>query len=147
MPFWMFHISEAFDQANISTLFHKPCQLPIVWNCKNTETLCKVKIALYLKLKVIGVSSDSTNYSVCDLVIFSSAKLRCVLCVLSHSVVSNSCNPIDRSWPGSSIHEILQTRILEWVAISFSRGSSPPRNRTWVSCIADSFTTELWGKP
>ena len=84
----MFHISETFDQANISTLFHKPCQLPIVWNCKNTETLCKVKIALDLKLKVIIVSSDSTNYLVYDLVIFSSAKLRCVLCVLRHSVVS-----------------------------------------------------------
>lgn len=57
----MFHISEALDQANISTLFHKPCQLPIVWNCKNTETLCKVKIALDLKLKVIVVSFDSTS--------------------------------------------------------------------------------------
>ena len=56
----MLHISEALDQANISTLFHEPCQLPIVWNCKNTETLCKVKIALYLK--VIVVSSDSTYY-------------------------------------------------------------------------------------
>ena len=58
----MLHISEALDQANISTLFHEPCQLPIVWNCKNTETLYKVKIALYLKLKVIVVSSDSTYY-------------------------------------------------------------------------------------
>ena len=38
--------------------------------------------------------------------------------------------------PGSSIHGILQARILEWVAISFSRGSSRPRDRTQVSCIA-----------
>ena len=38
---------------------------------------------------------------------------------------------------------ILQARILEWVAISFSRGSSRPRDRTWVSCIAGRlFTTE-----
>ena len=38
--------------------------------------------------------------------------------------------------PGSSAHGILQARILEWVAISFSRRFSRPRNRTWVSCIA-----------
>ena len=38
--------------------------------------------------------------------------------------------------PGSSLHGILQARILEWVAISFSRGSSQPRDRTWVSHIA-----------
>ena len=37
--------------------------------------------------------------------------------------------------PGFSVHGILQARILEWVAIPFSRGSSQPRDRTWVSCI------------
>ena len=40
------------------------------------------------------------------------------------------CNPVDCSPPGSSVHGILQARILEWVAISFSRGSSQPRDRT-----------------
>ena len=45
------------------------------------------------------------------------------------------CNPVDCSLPGSSIHGILQARILEWVAISFSRGSSRPRDRTRVSHI------------
>ena len=47
------------------------------------------------------------------------------------------CDPMDSSLPGSAVHGIFQTRILEWAAISFSRGSSQPRNRTWVSCIAD----------
>ena len=42
----------------------------------------------------------------------------------SHPVVSDSCNPMDCSPPGSSVPGILQARILEWVAISFSRGSS-----------------------
>ena len=46
------------------------------------------------------------------------------------------CDPVDCSPPGSSIHGILQARILEWVAISFSRGSSWPRDQTWVSHIA-----------
>ena len=45
------------------------------------------------------------------------------------------CDPMDCSLPGSSIRGIFQTRILEWVAISFSRRSSWPRDWTWVSCI------------
>ena len=45
------------------------------------------------------------------------------------------CDPMDCSPPGSSIHGIPQARILEWVAISFSRGSSRPRDRTQVSRI------------
>ena len=44
------------------------------------------------------------------------------------------CDPMDYSLPGSS-HGIFQARVLEWVAISFSRGSSPSRDRTWVSRI------------
>ena len=46
------------------------------------------------------------------------------------------CDPMDCSPQGSSIHGILQARILEWVAISFSRGSSQPKDWTLVSCIA-----------
>ena len=46
------------------------------------------------------------------------------------------CDPMDSSPPGSSVHGILYARILEWVAISFSRGSSWPRDWTRVSCIA-----------
>ena len=45
------------------------------------------------------------------------------------------CDPMDCSLPGSSLHGILQATVLEWVAISFSRGSSQPRDRTRVSCI------------
>ena len=56
---------------------------------------------------------------------------------------------IDCSPPGSSEHGIAQVRILEWVAISFSRGSSPPSNRTCVSCIGRQIlyhwtTREAW---
>ena len=40
------------------------------------------------------------------------------------------CDPVDYSLPGSSVHGILQARILEWVAMDFSRGSSQPRDRT-----------------
>ena len=46
------------------------------------------------------------------------------------------CSPMDCSSPGSSVHGIFQERILEWVAISFSRGSSWPRDCTRVSCVS-----------
>ena len=48
---------------------------------------------------------------------------------------------MDCSPPGSSIHGIFQARILEWVAIAFSRGSSQPRDWTQVSCITGRFFT------
>ena len=58
------------------------------------------------------------------------------------------CNPMDYSPPGSSLHGIPQVRILEWVAIPFSRGSSWPKARTWVPGTAGGFfTTEPLGKP
>ena len=45
------------------------------------------------------------------------------------------CDPMDCSLPGSSVHGIFKARVLEWVAMSFSRRSSRPRDRTHVSCI------------
>ena len=58
------------------------------------------------------------------------------------------CDPMDYSVPGSSVHRILQARILEWVAIPFSRGSSQFRDRTWSPARqADSLPSEPPGKP
>ena len=55
---------------------------------------------------------------------------------------STLCDPMDCSLPGSSVHGIFQARVLEWVAISFSRWSSWPRDWTWVSRIVGRcFTT------
>ena len=55
------------------------------------------------------------------------------------------CNPMDCSLPGSSVHGILQERILQWVAIPFCRISTWPRDWTWVSHIAGRFFT-IWAK-
>ena len=68
--------------------------------------------------------------------------------VYSQSHVQLFCNSMDCRLPDSSVHGIFQIGILEWVAISFSRGSSQPRDQTQVSCIAaDSLPSELPGKP
>ena len=66
----------------------------------------------------------------------------------SESEVAQSCpilcDPMDCSLSGSSIHGIFQARVLEWISISFSRGSSQPRDQTQVSRIVDRrFTVQL----
>ena len=68
------------------------------------------------------------------------------VCVHSHSVTSTLYDPMDWSPPGSSVHGIFQARILEWVAISSSRASSQPRDRTCVSlfpALAGKFFTTV----
>ena len=65
------------------------------------------------------------------------------VCILVAQLCPTLCGPVDCSSPGSSVHWIFQAKILEWVAIPFSKGSSWPRDRTQVSCIAGRFLT-LW---
>ena len=60
----------------------------------------------------------------------------CRCCVLSCFSRVQLCYPICCSLPGSSVRGILQARILEWVARPSTRGSSQPRDRTWVSCLS-----------
>ena len=74
------------------------------------------------------------------------------ICILAHCTHKPALEIIQVSWtvglPGSSAQGITQARILEWVAISFSRGSSQLRYRTQVSYIAGRFfTAEPRGKP
>ena len=66
--------------------------------------------------------------------------LQCVLVAQSSPTL---CSPTDCSLPGSSVHGILQERILEWVSMPFSRVFTPLRDQTWVSHIAGRFFT-IW---
>ena len=63
-------------------------------------------------------------------------KIEVCVCAKSLQSCLSLCNPMDCSPPGSSVHGILQARILEWVAMPFSRGSSWPRDRTHVSYVS-----------
>ena len=65
------------------------------------------------------------------------------VCVLVAQSCPTLCNPMDYSPPDSSVHGILQARILEWVAILFFKESLWPMDRTLVSCIAGGFFT-IW---
>ena len=69
---------------------------------------------------------------------FLSKKLlgpRCVYVCEVAQLCPTLWDPMDCSIPGSSVHRIFQARVLEWVAISFSRESSQPSDQTQVSCI------------
>ena len=63
--------------------------------------------------------------------------------VLVTQLCPTLCDPMDRSTPSSSVCRVFQTRILQWVAILFSRGSFWPRDQTLVSCISGRFLT-IW---
>ena len=101
---------------------------------------------------VIGDPTDNVNINL-TIIFFPLAMSPSVspislhACMLSHFTRVQLCNPMDCSPPGSFVHGISQARILEWVAISFSRGSSRPRDQTQVSCLTgEFFTTALSGK-
>ena len=71
--------------------------------------------------------------------LFGDPKIRVCVCVRKCTCAQSHptlCNPMDCSPPGSCVHGISQAKTLEWVAISFSRGSFHPRDQTHVSCIS-----------
>ena len=59
----------------------------------------------------------------------------CAACLVVQSCPT-LCDPMDCSLPGSSVHGLLQARILGWVTMPSSRGPSPPRNQTLISCVS-----------
>ena len=100
-------------------------------------------ITLYQMLLLITNKTSGKKNEVLKLIVVC---MYCCCCVATKScllLLPPHCSP-----PGSSVHGIFQARILEWVAISFSRGSSRPRDWTRVSCIAgEFFTAEPQGSP
>ena len=86
--------------------------------------ICSTESLLINTLKIESVAASTFSPSVCHEVMGSDT----MILMLSHSVVSNSCNPMDCSPPGSSLHGVFQAKTLEWGAISSSRGSSQSRN-------------------
>ena len=87
-------------------------------------------------------SSNAVEFMIWTALIYKDAN-SWPLSVLVAQLRLTLCYPMDCSLPGSSVLGIYQARLLEWVAISFSRGSSQPRDQTWVSGIADRFLA-IW---
>ena len=96
------------------------------------------KKILLLELAIFGAK----NRSFLVLCVASNFAFQfCILLLLSRSSRVRLCDPVDGSPPGSPVPGILQARILERVAILFSRGSSRPRDQTQASYIAGGFFT------
>ena len=99
-----------------------------IWHLLIQVFLKKTKVCLRRKGTI---ESKSTIYPPTD------------SCVLVAQLCLTLCDPMDCSLPSSSVHGLLQARLLEWVLIPFSRGSSWLRDWTWVFHIADRFFT-IW---
>ena len=126
--------------GEISTLFYQwlPFSQMLPWKHLPHESFLWFPTTAESRKSVRKRQKVSKNQSPCS---FTPQHLQLILVSLeSESEVSQSCPtlwaPVDCSPPGSSVHGIFQARTLEWVAISFSRGSSWPRDRTQVSHIA-----------
>ena len=97
----------------------------LAWRVPWTEEpggLQSIGLQSWTRLKWLGSSSSSRYEN-----------------VLVTQSYPSLCDPMDYSLPDFSVHVIFQARILEWVAIPFSRGSSQLRDQTQVSCIAGGF--------
>ena len=100
----------------------------ISWSLFKIMSLESVMLSNHLILILLSHMHTSRLLST-----FTSYHQVLFVCVLVAQSCLTLCDPMDCNLLGSSIHGIFQARILEWVVISFSRGSSPPRDRTQVS--------------
>ena len=93
--------------------------------CRPAISSCRLVFSLKVK-STVNQSHDYTHSTAC-----------------AHAQLRQPCparsDPTDCSPPGSSVHGTSQARILDWMVISFSRGSSQPRDRTHISCIVGRF--------
>ena len=107
------------------------------WTAACQASLSITSFWSLLKLMSIELVMPSNHLILCCPLLL----LPSILWKWSESEVAQSCltlcNLMDCSLPGSSVHGIFQAIVLEWIAISFSRGSSRPRDGTWVSHILD----------
>ena len=99
---------------------------------------------MQLEINILSKTSEKDKYHMCVC-----AYMCACVCVLTYVQL---CDLMNFNPPGSSVHGISQARILEWVAISSSRVSSPPRDQTHISCVflhwqADSLPLSHLGSP
>ena len=126
--------------------------LPVVWcwRARNSQSNCSFLASA--ERCFIAAMEDSYCFSCLQQFLAHSENLmrnwmndlrschdRCVHDKSLHSCMI-LCNPMDHS-PRSSVHGVFHARILEWVAMPFSRESSQSRDQTWISCIAGRFYT------
>ena len=128
----------AFKTSSI--LINRNCTCQQI-DCSAITKMVIMKIIRNMKNVYHTLLRKYINYTVLKKYTHSDICWRWKVKVLVTQSCLSLCYPMDYSPSGSSVHGILQARILEWVAISFSRGSSQSRDWTQVSCIAGRFFT------
>ena len=118
--FWLFATFWGRDSCKISCV---PAVHPALPNVLNWFTFLfpHFRVVFWLSLEHLSGFLFALNR---ELLLF----------LFSHLVLFDSFNPMANIVPGSSVHRILRVRVLDWVAISFSKGSSWPRDWTHISC-------------
>ena len=107
--------------------------------CQGASFLCFLLGVLWYQVFCLSFNSSWVNF--CESYVSHSSScswFSFYLCVCARSFQSclTLCDPMDCSLPVSSVREILQARILKWVAFPFSRGSSQPRDQTPIFCVS-----------
>ena len=134
-----FLLSKNFCPARVTLPCELTLKISVVWfPCGFFQHPCQYSCPLR---KHLEVSLDSAEQALLKLLLRVSEPQFLHLCMRVAQSCPTLCDVMDCSLPGSSVHGILQARVLESVAISFSRGSSQLRNQTWVSCTAERFFT------
>ena len=141
-PYSLPHVAH----APYCTVFHcraPGCQIPAVEQAFVERTLCAHSPpSCVTGCQALG-SDPILSWGPCSNQLDSAWMCVCsvvCVCVCAPSY-STLWGPMDCSSPGSSVHEISQTRRLEWIVISYSRESSWPRDRIHISCIGSRFFT------
>ena len=130
-------ILENGNAMPLCTRKHSSCTHVLSCQVQIDTTLGTCNESIYLKNALLSI--PSTRHTTCGFPSFGSNVVVVVVSVAQSCVTI--CDPMDCSPPISSVHGILQARILEGIAIPFSRGSCRLRDWTWVFCIAGRFFT------
>ena len=122
-------------EASVAVVHRRRCSTACGILPDQESNLCPLP-GWFLSTELPGKSLDAFLY----FILFLGSPLK--VQVLVTQLCLTRCNPTDCNLPGSSVHGILQVRILEWLAFPYSKGSSQPRDWTRVSCIAGRFFRE-----
>ena len=123
------------DFACIWLMYLLVCKLHLTFshthkNCNNSKDFNCNACNLWLSSPFIQFMITQSIYSPIS-TCFAWIRLLVCVCVLVTQSCPTLCNPVDCSPPGSSVHGILQARMLEWVAVLLPRGSFQPRDWAW----------------
>ena len=135
---WYSHLFQNFPQFIVIHTVKGFGKLLFPWYLITLNFFSRAYLPLYMTSLMRSHSNLSPIFKLNCLLSYPVLKILNIFCMCAESLQLHLtlCNPMDCSPPGSFVHGLLQARILEWVPVPSSRGSSPPRSRTYVSYVS-----------